>query len=167
MNPLLPLASLSADVEHMDAELTHVEPRLADTRRLRPCTEHIGLIRDIVWCANLAELGEEIGGAVHQVELGLPVHDRGNDGVVPQRVDVVQHLLRDNGHRVGVHPVLEYPIRVDLPLSAMRPAEKYTARYLTRLFGSSGSTPNFRIAIINACAESSTFLWLRLVNTCI
>lgn len=75
MNPLLPLASLSADVEHMDAELTHVEPRLADTRRLRPCTEHIGLIRDIVWCANLAELGEEIGGAVHQVELGLPVHD--------------------------------------------------------------------------------------------
>jgi len=41
MDPLLPLASLSSDIEHVDTQLSHIKPRLADTRRLRTCSQHI------------------------------------------------------------------------------------------------------------------------------
>ena len=49
--------------------------------------------------------------------------------------------------------VLEYILASDR-------GEMRSRARLTLLLGSSGSTPNFRMAMINACAHSSTFLWL-------
>lgn len=83
MNPLLSLAPLTTDVEHVNAELTHVEPRLADTRRLCSRSQHVCLVRDVIWCADLAYVGEKVCRRIHEIELRAPIHDRWDDGVVP------------------------------------------------------------------------------------
>ena len=68
MNPLLPFTPLSAHIEHanqcqksfreycriiiiinlLHAQLAHCKPRFVNTRRLRPRTQDIGLVGDIV-----------------------------------------------------------------------------------------------------------------------
>jgi hypothetical protein len=41
MYPLFPLAALAANIEHVDAQLSHGETRLVDTRCLGSCAQHI------------------------------------------------------------------------------------------------------------------------------
>ena len=56
---LLPLGPLPTNVEHVDAQLTHVEPSLGDTSRLGTRSQDIGFIRDIVWQRKTSHVGEK------------------------------------------------------------------------------------------------------------
>lgn len=59
---LLPLGPLSTNIEHVDTELTHVEPGLRDTSRLGTSAQDVGFIRDVVWQGDTSDMGKE---AVH------------------------------------------------------------------------------------------------------
>lgn len=68
MNPLLSLASLSTDIEHMNAQLSHVKPRLTDTSGLRPRSQNISLIGHIIWPCDFSDVGEKVSSRVHKIE---------------------------------------------------------------------------------------------------
>ncbi len=51
VNPLLSFTALSADIEHVYAELSHLEPCFVDTGGLRSCPQHVGFCGDEVLCS--------------------------------------------------------------------------------------------------------------------
>jgi hypothetical protein len=104
-------------------------------------------------------------GAVWPVQMGPCSHERSDYG--PGRrartwspgIDQTPNTLQPQSmifyHQPGY--TRSYPLPLPLP----RFVAARLAGLLTLLLDSSGSTPNFRIAMIKACAESNTFLCLR------
>lgn len=99
MNPLLTLTALASYIEHVNAELAHVEASLTDTGSLRSSAKDIRLIRNIVGSTETANISEKVRGRVHKVELGGAVHNNRDDGVVPQGLDRAEDV---GGNRSSV-----------------------------------------------------------------
>lgn len=112
VDPLLPLASLTSDVEEVDTELAHVEPRLCDARRLAPRTQHIVLVGDVVVCCDAVNVVEEVRRRVHQVELARAVDNGRHHGILPQRLHRRDHFRTQICVEVGIDAELEDTISV-------------------------------------------------------
>lgn len=151
VDPLLALAPLSSDVKHVDAQLSHVEPRLADTRRLCPRSQHVVLVGDVIRFEDLWDPREKVRGRVHEVKLGLAVHDLGDDGVVPYRIDRFEGLVAQRRQRFSGRLDLDDPVAVRLhrgPSARVQAPSRVSDELCLTLFaGSTGSNDSFRMAM--------------------
>lgn len=110
------------------AELSHLEPSLVYARSFRPCPENIHLVGQVVLSyyplsmlkeaardqvSGYPHMGRTGGGrahvllgGVHEVELGLPVHQLLSCWVVPYCLHCLPDLRIDRGLRAGLDAVL-------------------------------------------------------------
>ena len=84
LDPLAPLVTLTANVEHMKVDLFDGESRLEDALREDSTPEHVLTAGRVVGLADIVNLVEEVLGAVYELVLVAPVVALLNARILPQ-----------------------------------------------------------------------------------
>lgn len=96
----------------LDTQLAHLESRLIDTCRLGSGSEHVHLVGQVIGRDNSHRLLEEIFCRVHQIELGLSLHQLVLGWVIPYGLDGLPNFRIDMSLGAGLDSIVEQKFAV-------------------------------------------------------
>jgi|SRR6267142_623445 len=96
VDPLLPLASLTTDVEKLIRKLANLESGLSDACRLDTTPKDVLIIRIVTRVGHAIDSAKVVNGRVVQLELAGTVDGLADAGVPPETSDGIGDISRED-----------------------------------------------------------------------